>query len=95
MTGIWRQRFDASRRNVGIRQQVTGERGKTAPITALDLAPAELSEATKACSAKCEDKLGLVPNVLLACAFNESLTVRDNNILAVSHSCCLFSGLVR
>ncbi|TIO71990.1 MAG: alkylhydroperoxidase, partial [Mesorhizobium sp.] len=30
-------------------------------ITALDLARAELSEATKAYFAKCEEKLGLVP----------------------------------
>ncbi|TIX88288.1 MAG: alkylhydroperoxidase [Mesorhizobium sp.] len=41
-------------------------------ITALDLAPAELSEATKAYFAKCEEKLGLVPNVLLAYAFDET-----------------------
>lgn len=40
-------------------------------ITALDLAPAELSDATKAYFAKCEEKLGLVPNVLLAYAFDE------------------------
>ncbi|TIO10930.1 MAG: alkylhydroperoxidase, partial [Mesorhizobium sp.] len=40
-------------------------------ITALDLARAELSEATKAYFAKCEEKLGLVPNVLLAYAFDE------------------------
>ena len=40
-------------------------------ITALDLAHAELSDATKAYFAKCEEKLGLVPNVLLAYAFDE------------------------
>jgi uncharacterized peroxidase-related enzyme len=40
-------------------------------ITALDLAPAELSDATKAYFAKCEEKLGLVPNVLKAYAFDE------------------------
>ncbi|MER9892005.1 peroxidase-related enzyme [Mesorhizobium sp. M0119] len=40
-------------------------------ITALDLAPAELSEATKAYFAKCQEKLGLVPNVLFAYAFDE------------------------
>lgn len=40
-------------------------------ITALDLAPAELSDATKAYFAKCEEKLGLVPNVLVAYAFDE------------------------
>ena len=39
---------------------------------ALDLAPAgELSEATKAYFDKCEEKLGLVPNVLLSYAFDE------------------------
>ncbi|CAN7742410.1 peroxidase-related enzyme [Mesorhizobium caraganae] len=40
-------------------------------ITALDLAPGELSDATKAYFAKCEEKLGLVPNVLLSYAFDE------------------------
>jgi uncharacterized peroxidase-related enzyme len=40
-------------------------------VTALDLVPAELSDATKAYFAKCEEKLGLVPNVLLAYAFDE------------------------
>lgn len=43
----------------------------TGKITALDLVQAELSEATKAYFAKCEEKLGLVPNVLLAYAFDE------------------------
>ena len=41
-------------------------------VTALDLAPAkDLSEATQAYFAKCEEKLGLVPNVLLSYAFDE------------------------
>ena len=40
-------------------------------ITALDLPQAELSDATKAYFAKCEEKLGLVPNVLQAYAFDE------------------------
>ena len=41
-------------------------------ITALDLEPSgELSEATRAYFAKCEEKLGMVPNVLLAYAFDE------------------------
>ena len=41
-------------------------------ITALDLAPAKnLSEATEAYFAKCREKLGLVPNVLLSYAFDE------------------------
>jgi uncharacterized peroxidase-related enzyme len=40
--------------------------------TALDLRPADdLSEATRAYFAKCEEKLGLVPNVLLSYAFDE------------------------
>ncbi|MER8701502.1 MULTISPECIES: peroxidase-related enzyme [unclassified Mesorhizobium] len=43
----------------------------TDKITALDLAPAELSDATKAYFTKCREKLGLVPNVLLAYAFDE------------------------
>ncbi|HEU4985622.1 MAG TPA: peroxidase-related enzyme [Rhizobiaceae bacterium] len=41
-------------------------------VTSLDLKPAEdLSEATRAYFAKCEEKLGLIPNVLLAYAFDE------------------------
>ena len=41
-------------------------------ITALDLKPSvELSDATKAYFDKCREKLGLVPNVLLAYAFDE------------------------
>ncbi|WP_315926069.1 peroxidase-related enzyme [Mesorhizobium sp. SP-1A] len=40
-------------------------------ITALDLEPAELSDGTRAYFAKCEEKLGLVPNVLKAYAFDE------------------------
>lgn len=40
---------------------------------ALDLKPADpLSEATRAYFAKCRDKLGLIPNVLLAYAFDET-----------------------
>lgn len=41
-------------------------------ITALDLPPAEnLSEPTKAYFAKCQEKLGMIPNVLLSYAFDE------------------------
>jgi uncharacterized peroxidase-related enzyme len=41
-------------------------------VTALNLEPAaDLSEGTKAYFAKCEEKLGLVPNVLLSYAFDE------------------------
>jgi uncharacterized peroxidase-related enzyme len=39
-------------------------------ITALDLAPAPLSPAMQAYFAKCEEKLGFVPNVLKAYAFD-------------------------
>ncbi len=40
-------------------------------ITALDLKQTELSDATRAYFAKAKEKLGLVPNVLLAYAFDE------------------------
>ena len=41
-------------------------------ITALDIKPSDdLSDGTKAYFAKCEEKLGMVPNVLLAYAFDE------------------------
>lgn len=41
-------------------------------VTALALEPsADLSDATRAYFAKCEEKLGLVPNVLVAYAFDE------------------------
>ncbi len=43
----------------------------TEKVTALDLPQPELSEGTKAYFAKCEEKLGLVPNVLRAYAFDE------------------------
>lgn len=41
-----------------------------APIIALNLAPAKLSPAMAAYFRKCQDKLGFVPNVLLAYAFD-------------------------
>jgi len=40
-------------------------------ITTLDLPAGELGEATRAYFDKCREKLGLVPNVLLAYAFDE------------------------
>jgi len=41
--------------------------------TALDLPPSkELSKETRAYFAKCEEKLGMIPNVLLAYAFDEA-----------------------
>ncbi len=47
------------------------DRRKPHGPTALDLPDAALSEATKAYFDKCREKLGLVPNVLLAYAFDE------------------------
>ncbi len=44
----------------------------TVPITALDLPEADLSEDTRAYFAKCDEKLGMVPNVLRAYAFDET-----------------------
>ena len=41
------------------------------PITALDLPAQELSEATRKYFAICEEKLGMVPNVLQAYTFDE------------------------
>lgn len=43
----------------------------TNKVTALDLKPAELSDGTKAYFDKCVEKLGMIPNVLLAYAFDE------------------------
>jgi uncharacterized peroxidase-related enzyme len=43
----------------------------TGNAIALDLAQGELSEATQKYFAKCEEKLGLVPNVLVAYAFDD------------------------
>ena len=40
-------------------------------ITALELPAPQLSDATKAYFAKCDEKLGMVPNVLLSYAFDE------------------------
>jgi hypothetical protein len=44
--------------------------GDDTAITALKLAPAELSPEMAAYFAKCEEKLGFVPNVLKAYAFD-------------------------
>ena len=43
-----------------------------APVIALNLPPAKLSPAMAAYFKKCEDKLGFVPNVLLAYAFDNA-----------------------
>lgn len=47
------------------------DRANETRITALDLPQAPLSDATNAYFAICEEKLGLVPNVLKAYAFDE------------------------
>jgi len=43
-----------------------------APVIALDLGPANLSPAMQAYFQKCQDKLGFVPNVLVAYAFDSA-----------------------
>ncbi|MFN3658616.1 MAG: peroxidase-related enzyme [Pseudolabrys sp.] len=43
-----------------------------APIIALDLGPAKLSPAMQAYFRKCQDRLGFVPNVLVAYAFDSA-----------------------
>ncbi|WP_136658022.1 peroxidase-related enzyme [Nitratireductor sp. XY-223] len=46
---------------------------KESPITALETGPmAELSPETRAYFDKCQEKLGMIPNVLLAYAFDEA-----------------------
>jgi uncharacterized peroxidase-related enzyme len=55
------------------------------PVIALDLPPAELSPAMKAYFDKCQEKLGFVPNVLLAYAFDmaklESFVAMYNDLM--------------
>jgi uncharacterized peroxidase-related enzyme len=46
--------------------------GDDVPIIALDLGPARLSPAMQAYFKKCQEKLGFVPNVLLAYAFDSA-----------------------
>ncbi|MDI3469591.1 MAG: peroxidase-related enzyme [Pseudolabrys sp.] len=50
----------------------TDNRADDAPIVALNLPPAKLSPAMAAYFKKCQDKLGFVPNVLLAYAFDNA-----------------------
>jgi len=55
------------------------------PVIALDLPPATLSPAMEAYFKKCQDKLGFVPNVLLAYAFDmaklESFVAMYNDLM--------------
>ena len=48
----------------------TGAIADDAPVTALNLAPVKLSPAMAAYFKKCQERLGFVPNVLLAYAFD-------------------------
>jgi uncharacterized peroxidase-related enzyme len=47
-------------------------RGDDQPVIALDLGPANLSPAMQAYFQKCQEKLGFVPNVLVAYAFDSA-----------------------
>jgi uncharacterized peroxidase-related enzyme len=55
------------------------------PVIALDLGPANLSPAMQAYFQKCQDKLGFVPNVLVAYAFDsaklEAFAVMYNDLM--------------
>src|SRR5262249_56200850 len=59
-------------------------------VTALDLARAALSPAMQAYFAKCEEKLGFVPNVLQAYAFDmaklEAFVAMYNNLMLAPSS---------
>jgi AhpD family alkylhydroperoxidase len=55
-----------------------------APVIALDLPPAGLSPAMQAYFQKCQDRLGFVPNVLLAYAFDMTKLEREMIAVAVS-----------
>lgn len=57
------------KKNKARRAKIKAQRDD-APIIALDLPPAALSEAMAPYFAKCEEKLGFVPNVLAAYAFD-------------------------
>jgi uncharacterized peroxidase-related enzyme len=52
------------------KQRPSAAAGDDVAVTALDLPPAPLSAEMEAYFAKCEDKLGFVPNVLKAYAFD-------------------------
>jgi uncharacterized peroxidase-related enzyme len=67
----------AAGKPAAVRSRAARRTGKTeetvaddAPVIALDLPPAGLSPAMQAYFQKCQDRLGFVPNVLLAYAFD-------------------------
>ena len=63
----------------------TGAIADDAPVTALNLAPVKLSPAMAAYFKKCQERLGFVPNVLLAYAFDmaklESFVAMYNDLM--------------
>ena len=72
-----KQQAAAARANAGRQRRQTQARASAAAgddtaITALDLPPAPLSPEMAAYFAKCEEKLGFVPNVLKAYAFDKA-----------------------
>jgi uncharacterized peroxidase-related enzyme len=71
MNGVWRPAINRWRSKM--RNFDEGEMtAMSERITALDLPPADpLSDATSAYFAKCREKLGMIPNVLLSYAFEE------------------------
>ena len=69
-------------------RQTAAESAPERPM-ALDLAPAELDEAMRAYFAKCQEKLGFIPNVLTAYSFDLAklkafVAMSDNLMLAPS-----------
>ena len=73
--GKARRRNASKARQAGKRHEARRRQGRAAaaddaPVIALNLPPAKLSPAMAAYFKKCQDKLGFVPNVLMAYAFD-------------------------
>jgi uncharacterized peroxidase-related enzyme len=66
------QKSDIKKSSDAIKLAVSIAAQDDTKIIALDLVPGELSEAMKAYFAKCEEKLGFVPNELKAYAFDNA-----------------------
>jgi uncharacterized peroxidase-related enzyme len=67
------RKASAARKSVGTKRRdvpASAARADDDPVIALDLKPAELSAAMAPYFAKCEEKLGFVPNVLQSYAFD-------------------------
>lgn len=77
----------ARRPETGLRPKPQTERPRTegGPVTALALEPGELSEPMRAYFAKCDEKIGFVPNVLRAyahdCAKLEAFAAFYNDLM--------------